>query len=594
MFTFIGNILYNYLIKIRGEVLKKRITFVLSILIVVGSFFVTINYLNGGNSTSSNNSTPTPGNNVAMGTPTAAPTLAPTPTAVPTEVPTEVPTITPEPTYEDIFVDKDFTLALTLTYNPIDITLFPGLTFASSDENVVTVDEACMITGIDAGDAVITAMNAQGEVIDEIAIKVYPYKLYDNGLGYSIGYYSGKEENLIIPSHIAGKPITIITRGVFQNHTELKTVIMPDTIEEMRQYTFQGCTSLYYVQFSQNLKTIGNCSFYGCTSLVDVILPDSIETLGTLMFQNCYSLKTANLGLNTTFVGAYAFDGCTSLTEVTIGSKLGSNGFNDIFNSANMNWPISLQSVVVNPSNPYLKSNDGSVYNVWYSKLLFYPYGKTAESYYAPRDVQIIETYAIANNPFLKKIDLPAKCYKINDNGIFGCTNLTICSSSGVTELGSSVFAGCTELKDINFGAKITTIGERCFSSCTKLQSISLGKVLKSIGVNAFELMSPEFVINFEGTDAEWLEIPGNENVVDVNIDYKGGITIVPEPTPEITPAPEITPSPEITPVPEITPSPESTPVPDITPTPDVTPVPETTPIPEITPTPTPEPSPEV
>ena len=569
--------------------MKKRITLVLSIILVVGSFFVTIKYLNGNDSPESTPS-PTPTTYVALGTPTAAPTKEPTATPAPTDVPTEEPTVTP--TYQDVFADSELSLALSLTYSPIDVTQFPGLTFFSSDTNIVTVDETCLFTGVTAGDAIISAMDTEGNLIDEISIKVYPYKLYDNGAGYSIGYYNGKDENLIIPSHIAGKPITIITRGVFQHHTELKTVIMPDTIEEMRQYTFQGCTSLYYVQFSQNLKTIGNCSFYGCRSLVDVVLPDSVTTIGTLLFQNCYSLKTVDLGLNTTYIGAYAFDGCTSLKEVKIGAKLGTTGFNDIFNSANMSLPVSLESVVVNANNPYLKSSNGVVYNVWYSRLLFYPYGNKSKTYTAARDLQIVDTYAISNNPYLEKIDLPAKCYKINDNGIFGCAALVTCSSSGIKELGSSVFAGCTELRDINFGPKITTIGERCFSSCTKLKSITLGKALTSISEKAFEFTSKEFVINYEGTDIEWLALLGDITLDNIMVNYLGGVLITPTPTPEITPEPDVTLDVETTPVPETTPEPTITP----TPTPESTPVPETTPDVETTPEPelTPEPTEEV
>ncbi len=571
--------------------MKKRITFIVSIILIVGSFIVTTYHLNH-SSSGDDYSTPTPTVNIAIGTPTPAPTAVPTPT--PTAIPSVDPTATPTPTpiYEDVFADTQVNMALTLTYSPIDIASFPGVTFVSSDDTIATVDETCLLTGVAQGVVTISALDGEGNTLDQLEVTVHPFKLYDNGYGYSIGYYSGRDENLIIPDNFAGKPVTIITRGVFQHHTELKTVIVPDTVEEMRQYTFQGCTSLYYVKLSEKLKTIGNCSFYGCSSLVEITIPDSVTSLGSLMFQNCYSLKTVNLGKNTSSIGPYTFDGCTALTDVTIGIKLGTSGFNDIFNSASMNLPVSLVKVDVSADNPYLMSHDGVVYNKWLSKLLFYPYGKTDEKFYASRDLLIVDTYSIANNPYIKTIDLPTKCTQINDNGIFGCTALTTVSSSGIQQLGASVFAGCTELSDINFGDKIISIGERCFSSCTKLKAISLGKGLVSIGENAFELTSSDLKINYAGSDVEWQAIKGYEYLAEFSINYAGGVLITPTPAPSETPTPEVTPAPEFTPVPEttpdtdVTPAPESTPVPEITPEPEITPAPELTPVPEITPEP--------
>ena len=105
MTTFCIIITLNFEVK----TLKKRITFVVSILIVVGSFFVSIKYFNGTDSTTGF-STPTPTSMVAMGTPTAAPTMVPTSTPAPTDVPTETPTAEPtiDPTLNNVFENDDF------------------------------------------------------------------------------------------------------------------------------------------------------------------------------------------------------------------------------------------------------------------------------------------------------------------------------------------------------------------------------------------------------------------------------------------------------------------------------------------------------
>lgn len=563
--------------------MKKRITFIVAILLVVCSFAVTTYQLNSSSSGIDYEiNTPTPDNNLAIGTPTPAPTHTPEP--ITTEAPTS-PTATPdvEITYDDIFADAELGMVPDLVYAPIDLTQFPGITLVSTDESVLTVDENGQIQGVAVGETTVSAVSTDGDIIDEIKVIVYPYKLYDNGVGYSIGYYFGKDENLTIPSHIAGKPITIITRAVFQHHTELKTIVVPDTVVEMRQYTFQGCTSLYYVKLSENLKTIGNCSFYGCTSLVDITIPDSVTTLGTLMFQNCYSLKTVDLGNGVTSVGPYAFDGCTALTKVTIGKSLGAGSLSDIFYSAAFAFPIYLEEIEISSNNPNICSENGVVYNIWKSKLLFYPYGKTDTTFTVPASVSTIDKYAISNNPYLTSIELPSSCNQINENGIFGCTALKSVTAKGIITLGKNIFAGCSELSSVAFNSKLTTIGENCFSGCDKLSKISLPKSLTSIGELSFDGLNSTITIEYAGTDLDWQKIKGFNYLSGFNVTYTGGILATATPTLAPTPTPTATPttSPQATPTPESTSTP--TPEPVITPEPVVTPEPDNTPEPDIT-----------
>ena len=204
--------------------MKKRITFIIGILLVVCSFAVTTYQLNSsGSGNDYEINTPTPDNNLAIGTPTPAPTHTPEPiTTDPPFYPTATPDV--EITYDDIFADAELGMVPDLVYSPIDLSLFPNISLVSTDESVLTVDENGQIKGIAVGETTVSAVSSTGDVIDEIKVIVYPYKLYDNGVGYSIGYYFGKDENLTIPSHIAGKPITIITRAVFHFSTHSKSL----------------------------------------------------------------------------------------------------------------------------------------------------------------------------------------------------------------------------------------------------------------------------------------------------------------------------------------------------------------------------------
>lgn len=87
----------------------------------------------------------------------------------------------------------------------------------------------------------------------------------------------------------------------------LKTVILPDRLEDTGASTFMDCTSLEKVVFGEKLKTIGNSAFYGCTALKDITLNQRLETIQNSAFYQCSSLKCMDLPEGLVTIGASAF-----------------------------------------------------------------------------------------------------------------------------------------------------------------------------------------------------------------------------------------------------------------------------------------------
>ena len=63
-------------------------------------------------------------------------------------------------------------------------------------------------------------------------------------------------------------------------------------------------------------------------------------------------------------------------------------------------------------------------------------------------------------------------------------TSVTI--PDNITEIGNSVFGGCTSLTSVSLPSTLTSIGNYAFSSCNSLTSVNLPSSLKSIGNGAF------------------------------------------------------------------------------------------------------------
>lgn len=61
---------------------------------------------------------------------------------------------------------------------------------------------------------------------------------------------------------------------------------------------------------------------------------------------------------------------------------------------------------------------------------------------------------------------------------------------SSVTIIWDGAFAGCTSLKEVNFGDSIETINHNAFYKCTSLTEVKLPENLKTIGTSAFEKCS--------------------------------------------------------------------------------------------------------
>ena len=68
-------------------------------------------------------------------------------------------------------------------------------------------------------------------------------------------------------------------------------LIVPDTITQIKDYAFYGCTSIINLILHNNLTEIGVRSFGSCSALTKVTFPKSLTTLGEESFYNCDALS---------------------------------------------------------------------------------------------------------------------------------------------------------------------------------------------------------------------------------------------------------------------------------------------------------------
>ena len=143
-------------------------------------------------------------------------------------------------------------------------------------------------------------------------------------------------EHVVIKEGITGLP-----GGEFFLFSELKTVVLPDSVtyigdsvfedclnlEEVKfskniikigDYAFAGCEQLKKVEIPKKVKSLGECSFEACNSLTEIIIPDSVKKIGLKAFGECNKLKIVELPKNLEVISGFLFYGCENLTKIII------------------------------------------------------------------------------------------------------------------------------------------------------------------------------------------------------------------------------------------------------------------------------------
>ena len=95
----------------------------------------------------------------------------------------------------------------------------------------------------------------------------------------------------------------------------------PDTVTDLGEFVFDGCTALKHVELPASLKYLWGQSFARC-ELEEIILPDKISTIPPYAFKDCRNLRRVVCGSGMTKIYGGAFSGCTLMTELICGKNV--------------------------------------------------------------------------------------------------------------------------------------------------------------------------------------------------------------------------------------------------------------------------------
>ncbi len=298
------------------------------------------------------------------------------------------------------------------------------------------------------------------------------------------------------------KNLKTLGKDAFNGCTGLTSVLIPKTVKNTHSYydgiysPFRGCNNLQEIKFEDGMTRIPNSILCFCAAKLDIVIPSSVTEIGECAFLNS-GLVTVTIPDTVTKIENGAFSGCIGLTDVKLPKNLKTLG-KDAFNGC-----TGLTSVLI----PKTVKNTHSYYDGIYSPFrgcnnlqeIKFEDGMTRIpnsilcfcaaklDIVIPSSVTEIGECAFLNSG-LVTVTIPDTVTKIENGAFSGCIGLTdIKLPESVVNIGTKIFANCTSLTDVTLPSTWESIPASTFAGCTALEKLVLPESVKNIRDGAFK-----------------------------------------------------------------------------------------------------------
>lgn len=253
--------------------------------------------------------------------------------------------------------------------------------------------------------------------------------------------YNGEDQILHIPAVHEGQIVYRIAGHAFERQTQLKSVILPETLTMIDEWAFASCTHL------ENIN-----------------LPDTLTSIGAHAFQYCHSLHRLNIPQKVNYIGSFAFAMCNKLCYLMVDTK-----------------------------NKSYVDKDGVLFFYDGSELIAYPTGRREEIYHIPEGTKRIAPQAFkchflhTDHACLREVIFPSSLEYIGSNAFTQCRLRSITIPQGV-EVDAYAFSLNKEVERVFIEDGVVEINEGVLSGITQApETLSLPNSVKKIGYRSFE-----------------------------------------------------------------------------------------------------------
>ena len=327
-------------------------------------------------------------------------------------------------------------------------------------------------------------------------VPIYTYTLDDANRATITGY-SGNATALYIPDEIDGHEVVAIGDRAFENRTDLRTVMIPDSVTRINGNAFYGCSNLANVTLSKNLESMGSSAFGNCDGLTQIEIPKSLDIGGNYYlgaFSDCANIKKVTFERGTTKIASSLFCGCTGIEKIDIPDTvtiIQDYAFKECKNLSTVNIPESVTEI---GSKAFYECISLSNVNIPDSVTKIGGYAfyqcKNLVNVILSKNLEKIDCNAFGNCDGLTQIEIPKSLDIGGDyySGAFAdCANLKkVTFERGTTKIASSLLCGCTGIEKIDIPDTVTVIQDYAFKECKNLSTVNIPENVTEIGSKAF------------------------------------------------------------------------------------------------------------
>lgn len=228
------------------------------------------------------------------------------------------------------------------------------------------------------------------------------------------------------------------------------------SLSNVPRNAFRNC-AFNEIAFSSNLTEIDEDGFYGCKNLKSVLLPNTIERIGSYAFYGCTSLTEVSMPTDLANIGYNAFNQTpwySNLQPIDNVIYVGS--------VAEKIAPLKAETMLT------IREGTTGV-----AEKFTYDYKNAIVGVSLPSTLRYIGDEAFANCENITQIDLPKGLENIGEGGFSRCKGLAKADLPTLLKvIGKSAFEGCP-LKQVAIPESIDSIGDDAFCKNSSLISVS-------------------------------------------------------------------------------------------------------------------------
>lgn len=245
--------------------------------------------------------------------------------------------------------------------------------------------------------------------------------------------------------------------GVTQYGKTLEHIEIPETID------------------NENIVYLNSNSFAGCTNLKNIVIPNSIKEIGIGTFYDCSNLKEITI----------PFVGDTESSDNTFGYIFGTQKYigstETIQNKISYYIPTTLTKVIITGGSivkPSAFCNCTNLTDIYIKNAITigssaFAYCSSLENVILPKTLTSIQSSAFYNCSNLENIIIPDNVSSISNYSFSNCVNLkNINIPDNVSSIGDSAFCNCSNLEEITIPKNVSSIGDEAFYNCINVTKL--------------------------------------------------------------------------------------------------------------------------